>query len=269
MRRLGAAVLAAGLTSFIPIGRAAAQIDYRNLDHGRPVATEDAYPVERYALELLVPFRSAREPGGERLHLIPLGLELGILDNTQLGIGLPLAAVETPGADTESGLAGLEIVALHSFNTESPALPALSAGASLALPVGSLAGDHARVSLKGIATRSFGLTRLHLNAVWSFGAEDEPGVEVAPRWGYSLAVDRTVFRKSLLLVGELLTRRTLRDTPVEVNAAIGGRYQLTPTLVVDAGLSRRLRSRAGPDYDLTIGISHTFGVSWLMPREGR
>jgi hypothetical protein len=44
---------------------------------------------------------------------------------------------------------------------------------------------------------------------------------------------------------------------------------LSPTLVLDAGIARRLRSRAGPDYDLTIGLSHAFGLPWLMPGRAR
>jgi hypothetical protein len=33
-----------------------AQLDYRNLDDDRPTVTEDAYPVERYAFEFLLPY---------------------------------------------------------------------------------------------------------------------------------------------------------------------------------------------------------------------
>jgi hypothetical protein len=261
--------IAVGLSMAIPAGSLAAQIDYRNLDRERPVATEDAYPVERRAFELLLPFRSERERGGDRLHLIPLEIEYGILDNTQIGVGLPIAALDSPELDTEWGLAGLNVFGLYNFNTEGPVLPALSVGADLALPVGSLAGDDTRFSLRGLATRSWGLTRVHLNAARSFGSEDQPGVEIAPRWSVGLAVDRTFFRQSLLLVGEILTQRTVRGTPVEVNAAIGARYQLSPTLVMDAGLARRLRSDVGPDYDLTIGLSYAFGLSWLMPGRAR
>jgi hypothetical protein len=105
--------------------------------------------------------------------------------------------------------------------------------------------------------------------VGSLGSEDQPGVVIAPRWGFSLAVDRTFFRQSLLVVGELLTQRVVRGTAVEVNAAIGARYQLSPTLVLDAGVGRRLRTDVGPDYDLTIGLSHAFALSGLMPGRPR
>jgi hypothetical protein len=263
-------------TTAIAVGRLAisagslpAQIDYRNLDRERPVATEDAYPVERHAFELLVPFRSEREHAGDRLHLVPLELEYGVVDNAQIGVGLPLAVLDPSDSDADWGLAGVSVFGLYNFNTEGPGLPALSFAADLSLPVGSLAGDDPRFSLKAIATRSWGLTRAHFNAVWSFGSEDQPGVEFGPRWSYGLAVDRTFLRSSLLMVGELLAQRALEGDPTEVNAAVGLRYQLSPTLVVDAGLARRLRSDAGPDYQLTIGLSHAFGLLWLMPGRAR
>src|SRR5919106_4168307 len=96
--------IAVGLSMAIPAGSLAAQIDYRNLDRERPVATEDAYPVERHAFELLLPFRSERERGGDRLHLIPLEIEYGIFDNAQIGVGLPIAALDSAELDTEWGL---------------------------------------------------------------------------------------------------------------------------------------------------------------------
>src|SRR5919112_644746 len=45
---------------------ATAQTDYRNLDAGRPVVTEDAYPVERYAFELRAPYRFEADAGGRK-----------------------------------------------------------------------------------------------------------------------------------------------------------------------------------------------------------
>ena len=269
MRTFCAAALAVGLAFTISAGPLAAQIDYRNLDRERPTTTEDAYPVERHAFEVLLPFRSERERGDDRLHLVPLEIEYGIFDNTQVGVELPVAGLDRPDVDTEWGLAGLSVFGLYNFNTEGPVLPAISLAADLALPVGSLAGDQARFNLWAIATRSWGLTRVHVNAGGSFGSEDQLGVEIAPRWNISLAADRTFFRESLLLVGELLTQRVVGGAPLEVNAAIGARYQLSPTLVLDGGIARRLRADAGPDYEVTFGLSYAFGLPWLMPGRAR
>ncbi len=260
------AAAAVGLYLFALPGTAAAQIDYRNLDDERPVATEDAYPVERYAFEILAPYRFERERGGGEVHLFVPELEYGLLSNTQLGLDVPLAVVDRPvGQRSDWGLAGLRLFALYNFNTESQTLPAFSLRTDVSLPVGSLAGDGARVSLKAIATRSWGRTRLHLNAVRGFGTEDDLSpAEALPRWAYSLAADRTLFRKSILLVGEILASREVRKALVEVNGALGVRYQWTPTLVLDLGIARRLRDRVGPDLEVTFGVSHAFALSRLM-----
>jgi len=266
MDRLCSAATAVGLLLISLAPPLAAQIDYRNLDDERPVATEDAYPVERHAFELLTAYRYERERDGANLHLFPLEIEYGAFDNAQVGLKVPIAGHDPGGgAGTDWGLAGLGAFALYNFNTESPALPALSLRIDLSLPVGSLAGDAARVSLKAIATRSWGLYRVHLNAVRSFGSEDAPGsAEVLPRWSYSLAADRTLFRESVLVVAELCASRAVRNTPTEVNAAVGARWQWTPTFVLDVGIARRLRD-TGPDFALTVGLSHAFGLAGLLP----
>jgi hypothetical protein len=242
-----------------------AQVEYRNLDEGRPVVTEDAYPIERFALELVLPYSFEAEASGAELHLLVPELAYGVARNTQVGVKLPLAArVETTG--TESGLAGAHVFALHNFNTESPKLPAVSLRGDLSVPVGGMAGEDVRVGLEAIATRSWGRTRAHVNAAAGFGSEDAlSNAEPIPRWGASLAVDRTFFRSSLLLVGELATAQQVDGAQTSVNAAIGIRWQWTPTLVLDAGVARRLRSDIGPNIGLTVGISHGFALAGLMP----
>jgi hypothetical protein len=167
-------------------------------------------------------------------------------------------------------LAGLRVFALYNFNTESRWLPALSLRTDVGLPVGSLAGDGARVAAKVVATRSWGRTRAHVNLARGFGSEDALAMaEPLARWNASLAVDRTFFRSSMLLIGEIATAETARGTPASVNASLGGRWQWTPTLVLFAGISRRLRTGRGPDFGLTLGLAHAFAVRALMPAEAR
>ena len=265
MPNLPALLLCASLTTLsAPL---AAQIDYRNLDDDRPVVTEDAYPVERHAFEILLPYAYERERGGANFHAFTPEIEYGILRNGQLGLKLPLAGAQANGT-TDWGLAGLRLFGLYNLNTESRLLPALSARADLLLPVGSLGGDATRVSLKAIATRSWGRTRFHANAAWTLGdAQQLAAVEPGSRWSYSLAVDRTLFRQSTLLVGEIVALRPIRGAPVEVDAAVGARYQWTTTTVFDVGVRRRLRRVAGPDFAVTVGFSHAFALPWLMPRD--
>jgi hypothetical protein len=243
----------------------AAQIDYRNLDDDRPVMTEDAYPVERHAFELLLPYAFEAVKGGARLHAFVPEIEYGVIRNGQLGIKAPIAG-RTRGGGTRWGLAGLRVFGLYNLNTESRLLPALSARADLLLPVGSLGGDATRVGLKVIATRSWGRTRFHANSAWTFGHKSPlAAVEPGNRWSYSLAVDRTLYRQSTLLVAEVVARRPVQGAPVEVDAALGARYQWTATTVFDIGFRRRLRQVAGPDIAVTVGFSHAFALPWLMP----
>ena len=264
MFSLRTAVVAAGLcTSFL--GPLSAQIDYRNLDDDRPVVTEDAYPVERYAFELLGPYRFEAEAGGAEHHTIVPEAAYGVARNTQIGLKVPFAAVDE-GTGTDWGLAGLRVFGLYNFNTEGRWLPALSLRADATFPLGSLAGEGSRFAIKAIATRSWGRMRIHLNAVRGFGSEDDlSAAEPLSRWSGSLAADRTFFRSSILLIGEVAISQAVQDAPTAVNASLGGRWQWTPTLVLDAGVSRRLRSDTGPDIALTVGLSHAFAIRGLMP----
>jgi hypothetical protein len=265
MQALPTAAITAGLLLYFLVPSASAQIDYRNLDDDRPVVTEDAYPVERYAFELLAPYRFEAEAGGTRLHTSVPEAAYGLARNAQVGLKLPLAAVDE-GTETDWGLAGLRVFGLYNLNTESGWLPALTVRADATFPVGSLAGDGSRLAIKAIATRSWGRMRVHLNAARGFGSEDALSVaEPLNRWNASLAIDRTFFRSSILVIGEVAVSQAVQDAPTAVNAALGGRWQWTPTLVLDAGVTRRLRSDTGPDIALTIGLSHAFALRALMP----
>ena len=144
-----AALLAAGPRCL------AAQIDYRNLDDDRPTRVEDAYPAERYAFELLLPYSYARARAGALIQASVLELAYGVFRNAHIGLKAPLVAVRV-GGSTSRGLSGLRAFALYNFNTEGRVLPAIALRVDGAFPVGSLGGDETRVAIKGIVTRSWG-----------------------------------------------------------------------------------------------------------------
>lgn len=267
--RLGACVLVA--LASVGVAPAAAQIDYRNLDDDRPTLTEDAYPIERYAWELMLPFHAEREADGRRDYTFLAELTHSPARNLHLGIKAPLAVVDPALGPTSSlALAGVRPYALYNFNTESRWLPALSIRTDVALPWGALGGDATRLLLKGIATKSWGLTRVHVNVSRAFFDEGQAlaAAEPASRWWVSAAVDRTLFRQSALLLAEVFARRDLADEPTEWVATVGTRYQWTPTLVFDAGVSRRLGAE-GPDIGLNVGLTYAFALRGLMPGRPR
>lgn len=269
MPRITTTALAVGTLVLLGTAPARAQIDYRNLDDDRPTLIEDAYPIERYAFELLTPYRFEREADGTALHVVVPELEYGIARNAQVGLKVPLVAVRAAGM-TDWGLAGLTAFGLYNFNTESRWLPALSLRADLSFPVGALAGDDTRASLKAIATRSWGRNRIHLNLSRGFGSEDRlAAAEAANRWVFGAAADRTLFRQSILAIAEVYTLEPVKDAATEVNASLGARYQLDTYTVLDLGVSRRLRSSVGPDVAVTVGFSRAFAIPGLMPAGGR
>ena len=239
----------------------AAQTDFRNLDEARPIRTEDALPVDHYGFELSLPYALEAE-AETRLHLTTPELAYGVRTGGELGLALPLAALDDI-AGTTWGLAGVRLFALQNLVREGPRVPSLALRADLALPVGGFAGEDPVLGLKAIATRSWGALRAHANASVT-PTSDEPGPAAEPEWSASLAVDRTFFRSSLLMLGELGVLQEPGVAATEAAVAAGVRYQLTPTLVLDAGLRRRLGS-AGPDLGVTVGVAHAFGLAALHP----
>lgn len=250
-----------GLLVALPVALAA-QTDFRNLDDDRPLSVEDAYPVEHYAFELLVPYRFERGDGGS-LHALVPELAWGALANLHLGLKLPLAlAADGP---TQSGIAGARGFLVYNLFTETPSLPAVGLRADLSLPVGSLGGRGTRGAASLLLTRSFGAFRVHGNAGVATADPDVPGaVEPLPRWRAGLAVDRTLFRQGLLLGAEVASRQLHAGAGTETVLGAGLRWQWQPTLVLDFGVQRRLSS-TGPDLGLTLGFSHAFAIEALMP----
>ena len=237
----------------------AAQTDFRNLDEGRPTHTEDALPVDRYGFELVLPYALQAEDE-TRLHLTTPELVYGVRPGGEVGLALPLAALDEVGGTTWA-LAGARLFALQNLVGEGPAAPALALRADLSLPVGGFGGDDPVLSLKAIGTRSWGPIRAHANASVT-PTSDEPGPAAEPEWSAGLAVDRTFFRSALLVLAELSVLEEPGADATEATVAAGARYQLTPTLVLDGGLRRRLGS-AGPDLGITVGLSHAFGLASL------
>lgn len=288
-RTLTAAGAALGALA-APLG---AQTDYYNTDRGRPVRVEDAAPVERHAFELqLAPLRLERASGGVYTWEVAPELAYGVLPRTHVEVGFPLALVDANGDGAPAGLAGIEVAALHALNVETRTLPALAVAGEVLLPVGGLAPDQARASLKGIATRTLTWARFHANAQYTFGAgadespdplpasaaaDDvaaaprEPGADTeGSRWMAGIAVDRTFPLRSLLVTADVFAEQPLDDgEALEWTAETGLRYQTSPQFNVDLGLGRRFAG-GGQGWFFTFGASHAFAVRSLIPLgEGR
>ncbi len=233
---------------------AAAQHDYRNLDRGRPVITDDAYPVELGALEVMTPASFSRTDGSSDWMIEP-EVMWGAFANGMVGLGAPIALVDG------GGLAGLRPFAFYNFNTEMPTLPALALRLDGSVPIGSLGGDGIVGSITALVTRSFGTTRLHLNGSVGLGDVADAPLDDAPSaWSVSLGIDHTLWRQSAVLMADVQLAEPFGGGASAVLGGAGVRLQMTPGMVFDVGLVRRL-SREGPDLSIRTGFTHALALT--------
>ena len=93
---------------------AAAQTDYYNTDAGRPLQIEDAYAVERRAIELqAAPLRLERSRRGVYSWGIEPEIAFGLFRRTQVEVGLPIAILDAGVGGKTVGIAGLDASVLY------------------------------------------------------------------------------------------------------------------------------------------------------------
>lgn len=234
---------------------ASAQKDWYNLDRGHPFAVTDARALERKAIELqLSPLDVARGSGGAYSWTVEPSVSAGLLPRTEVELGVPFAW--TDGPDSGGGLAGIDLGLLHALNVETRTLPALALEAGVRLPVGAAAPEGAFTTLGALATRSFGRHRLHLNGSGTFG----PSARALPgdhRWRAGFAVDHSMPLSATLIGAEVVIGGPFAEgAAADLDLGIGGRRQLSPRLVADAGVRYRA---AGEE----TGWGVRLGFGWM------
>ena len=224
--------------------RPASAIDHKNLDEGRPLRLEDAYPIATGELALEAGGGFTLQRRGPNRGEFPVQLLWGALPNLQLEIGTALLT-DPHAVDEQSKSGDLRLGALYNFNQETLWVPALAAKLEVNLPTG-VDSSGVDVELKGIVTKSFDRVSLHLNAAYEFlngttRGDRDGRYELA--LGASVPVGAPRYTRTTLLA-DLFTEQSVRrgeDNVVGVEA--GFRHQLTPRLVIDAGLGTEF---AGP-----------------------
>lgn len=240
-----------------------AQTDYYNTDAGRPLATEDALPVERRAFELqLAPLRIERRAGQYQWQLEP-EIAYGILPRTHVEIGFPLTYIERNGLPHLRGLSGVELSAFYNFNTETR-IPALALAGEVLAPLGPLAPDQPLFSVTAIATRTFPAVRVHLNARYTIGVDsagESHGDEIT-RWQTGIAVDRVLPLHSMLFTAEVVVRQPVHDDQsLYWQGGAGVRYQVSPRIASDLGIGYRAVPGAN-SWHVTFGTAIAVGLPW-------
>jgi hypothetical protein len=264
----GVAALAAALLIPIAPAVAPAQTDFYNLDKDRPLRVEDAYATKRYAFELKMSPLTLSQARDRTLQYRPsIELKHGLLPGLDVSAGVKLGVDRPALGGTTRSDTELELSSLLNLTTETRWLPALGLRVTGHLP---LEGDHgSSVELRGLATRSLGgPVRAHLNAGWS------PGDDGVEPWWAGVALDYVLPFRHLLLLAETYVADIAPGGEEEVGAdgrsrrvhsTAGFRYQVSPTLALDAGAGRSWTGAQGRDWLLTLGLTYEFGVRGLMP----
>jgi hypothetical protein len=247
-------------------GLAFGQADYRNLDPGRPIAIEDAQPLEFRAFEFQIglPRYADLREGGDELSVEP-ELKFGFAKDWQVGISAENRTVRN--GESRNSFSDTQIHLFYNLNQETEAIPAIALRPELAIGTGAFGSDHPHAGLKAILSKTIGMNRIHLNGSYTVGPTEEEGRggELVNRSLYGIAYERTFPIIFAVLLADLYAVRPIDGGPTEVIADLGGRLQLTPTWVLDAGLFRALRKEGEARYGFTVGLSTVFAFRRLFP----
>jgi len=235
-------------------------VDHNNLDEGRPLRLEDAYPIAygEFSAETGVRFSLNRQSPDPVA--FPIEILYGAYWNLQLGLGSTLAT-EPRTIDEAEKSGDLRTFALYNFNQETLQLPAFAAKLSLDFPTG-VRSRGVDTELKGIMTRSFGRIRSHLNVGYEFIGHAGDGrrtgrYEIVLGAQYPLGYPR-FFNTTVL--ADVFTQQSVHageSNPTGVE--IGIRQQIAPLMVLDVGVGTEF---AGPaertPFFATVGVSVGF-----------
>jgi outer membrane putative beta-barrel porin/alpha-amylase len=235
-------------------------IDHGNLDEGRPLRLEDAYPIAHgeFAIETGGGFTLQRR-GADR-GLFPIELLYGALPNLQVGIGTALST-DPREIDDRPKSGDLRLSALYNFNQETLTLPAFAVKLSLDAPTGVDAHGFG-VEPKGIVTKSIERLSLHLNAGYEFitsSHEDERDGRYKLAIGASYPVGAPRFTRATLLGDVFAEQSSRHGEPTTVGIELGLRYQLTPRIVWDVGVGTEFAGPANRSkFSFNTGLSFGF-----------
>jgi Putative MetA-pathway of phenol degradation len=235
-------------------------IDHKNLDDGRPLRLEDAYPIASGELAVEAGAGFTLQRRGPDRGVFPVQVLYGALPNMHVELGTTLST--DPRAINEQTKSGdLQLSGLYNFNQETLTLPAFGFKVTVNLPTG-VDSSGVDVAGKGIVTKSFGRLSTHFNAAYEFFTgtkRDERDGRYEVVLGASYPVGAPRYTRTTL-IGDVFTEQASRRGGSNVfGAEIGFRHQLTQQIVVDAGIGREF---AGPadrsSLFFTTGISVGF-----------
>jgi hypothetical protein len=235
-------------------------MDHNNLDEGRPLRIEDAYPIAYREVSAETGVRFAQNRQSPDRFAFPVEILYGAYWNLHLGLGsTPATQPHTIDEAEKSG--DLRAFALYNFNQETMRLPAFAAKLSVDFPTG-VRSRGVDAELKGIMTRSFGQMRTHLNVGYEFVGHASNGgrggryaIVLGAQYplGYPRHFDTT-------LLADVFTQQAVHAGDRNPSGIeVGIRQQIAPLTVVDFGVGTEFVGPADrTPFFATLGVSVGF-----------
>jgi hypothetical protein len=248
---------AAALAVAVAAGPGAAQV--REPTGYRPLLVEEAEPAPPGVVEVEPEVAFADEADGARRLAATVRVAAGWTDRIDLRLAAGYLAVDPEGGGREGGPGDTEVGARILFREGGRAPgPSLALQTTLKLPTADadrgLGTGSLDVRLLGVASwRLRGGGRLDLNVGYTVvGRETLEGAPLRDPRFYGAAAGAPVGR------GRLLAEVFVAESPFErrkseANTALGLAWPLREGLEVGGALRRRLRSGAGPDWEVVAG----------------
>ena len=239
-----------------------AQDDFRHVDEGRPIRIRDAYPIKFMEWEWEIGTSAELAEGGNYETAGVIEFKLGIARNFELGIETHSALTREAGV-SRSGVEEFATHLLFNLNQEGVSMPAFAIrGDLIAAGVGAVGRQDPAAAIKGIATRTLGGWRAHVNAGYKWASALDGG----DYWMGGVALDRALGLSSRVLLGDIYVEIPADGRKARVWLDFGSRLQMTKTLVLDAGISARLDEwvDGNSNIGITVGLSRNFGFGSLV-----
>ena len=242
--------------------QARAQSDHINLEGGFGTRLEDAYPTAYGNRELQLPLTYQRTRAGSNVLAYQPTLELGLLRNTQLSVGVPIYS----GNGDRSGSGDIVVNGLYNFNSEGLFVPAVALAGRLVLPTG-LGSEGTDYAGTFILTKSIlpmlGLHRLHANFVYSHNSQPHARVEEGElrrerreRWTLRAGYSTRILPLTLLILDFVREQRPLAGQ-LGSSVEAGLRRQMNPRMVLSLGGAAGVGTDADK-YRANVAIQQSF-----------
>jgi outer membrane putative beta-barrel porin/alpha-amylase len=235
-------------------------IDHDNLDEGRPLRLEDAYPIVsgEWALETGAGLSAPRKSRARGL--FPMEVLYGLAPNLQVSLGTTIIT-DPRRVDEQTKSGDLQLSGLYNFNQETLSLPALGLRLTLNLPTGTESSG-VDFRIKGLITKSIGRLSIHFNPTYEMFSGTKP-FERDGRYDLALGASYPVGAPKHTLttiLGDVFTEQApKRGDPQIAGAEIGIRHQWTPWTVLDAGVGTEF---AGPTTRASIFLILGFSIGF-------